>query len=377
MILPTWQCIFLCLGFFAQDAYSLETVDLIGHESRCVDVSISPDATLIASASLDGSLRLWSVRDAKLITILEESEFQANRARFSPDGRWVAGAFGDGHISLWDTRTHKLLQTLEGRSLSIVSLQFSPDGRMLATADEDDTPPGQKAEPANEEDWVRIWDVERGIVLHHLADSEDAGGLEFSHDGKMLAATGFDYTAHIWDTASGKLKYAFNEGGLGSLLKFSRDDHTLAFAGGGSDVQLLDLTPAGNHVVLKTKPLPVCCMEFFPSEKTLLLAGFDRTARVWEIAPPKKIAELPLEGSPNFETVKISADNHIVAALANGDVLLRSGISPHFAEECRKNLKHGQIYCMDVAQGREMLAVGQIDGEVTIVRWKKAGATGR
>jgi WD40 repeat protein len=63
-------------------------------------------------------------------------------ATFSPDGRLVATASNDGSARVWDAGTGAQLAELRGlgiggRSSGITAAQFSPDSRLVATVDED------------------------------------------------------------------------------------------------------------------------------------------------------------------------------------------------------------------------------------------------
>ena len=57
---------------------------------------------------------------------------------FSPGGEMIATASGDNTVKLW-SREGQELQTLTGHSLTVWSVAFSPDGQTIATASRDQT----------------------------------------------------------------------------------------------------------------------------------------------------------------------------------------------------------------------------------------------
>ena len=63
---------------------------------------------------------------------------------FSPDGRLLATASSDGTARVWDPATGEHMRTLTGHTSAIYGVAFSPDGRLLATASWDET--------------TRVWD---------------------------------------------------------------------------------------------------------------------------------------------------------------------------------------------------------------------------
>ena len=73
---------------------------------------------------------------------------------FSPNGQTLASASDDGTVRLWDVRGHRALGApLRGHKGAVLGVAFSPDGQTLASGGDDGT--------------VRLWG---GILWSDLAD---------------------------------------------------------------------------------------------------------------------------------------------------------------------------------------------------------------
>ncbi|NMC06941.1 MAG: hypothetical protein GYA24_17115 [Candidatus Lokiarchaeota archaeon] len=60
-------------------------------------------------------------------------------SKFSPDGSMLATCSLDKTVKLWDSRTDQLLRTLSGHSSSVTNCTFSLDGKHFVTASRDMT----------------------------------------------------------------------------------------------------------------------------------------------------------------------------------------------------------------------------------------------
>ncbi len=143
---------------------------------------------MLATASTDGTVRLWDVASRRpLGEPLTGHSDGVRSVAFSPDGAMLATASADGTVRLWDVASRRPLgDPLTGHSDGVLSVAFSPDGAMLATASADET--------------VRLWDVASRQPLGEPLTGHTHGVNEvaFSPDGALLATASDDETARLW-----------------------------------------------------------------------------------------------------------------------------------------------------------------------------------
>ncbi len=99
-----------------QDIVAKTTLaELNGHESMISDLDFDPATSLLASASWDGSARLWVLDDIfGLPTILSDHEDFVNAVAFSPDGQYLATASNDKLLRVWPTKPDMIASQLCG-----------------------------------------------------------------------------------------------------------------------------------------------------------------------------------------------------------------------------------------------------------------------
>src|SRR5262249_12052568 len=65
-------------------------------------VSLSPDGTLAATATLDGFGQIWNVKTGQLVSEVKGHDFFIGATAFSPDGKTLATASNDSTVLLWN-----------------------------------------------------------------------------------------------------------------------------------------------------------------------------------------------------------------------------------------------------------------------------------
>jgi chromosome transmission fidelity protein 4 len=120
-----------------------QITDLVGHSEQVKSVDFSPDGKFVASASCDGSVKVWNVANGDEFVAswpcLPKDDGDSKmlcRARFNSTGKLLALP-GKHNIDIIDTATCKTAYTLlHGHADKLVTVtSWSPDGKFLATAD--------------------------------------------------------------------------------------------------------------------------------------------------------------------------------------------------------------------------------------------------
>ncbi len=113
------------------DVKSGRETKLEGHRDFVSGMSFSPDGRLLASASVDATIKLWDVPTGKELATLTGHMEEATDVAFSPDGRTFASMGHLNCVKFWHVATRREVMSLSFPNAGY-HLCFSPDGRHLA-----------------------------------------------------------------------------------------------------------------------------------------------------------------------------------------------------------------------------------------------------
>ncbi|MFO0849876.1 MAG: protein kinase [Gemmataceae bacterium] len=109
-----------------------------GHKTLVFAVAWSPDGKRVASASHDGTARVWEAAQGRSLLKLEHPR-GVHGVAYSPGGKYLLTGCADHAVRLWDAETGAPVHTLKGHDLDVWTVAFTPDGRHALSVSEDKT----------------------------------------------------------------------------------------------------------------------------------------------------------------------------------------------------------------------------------------------
>lgn len=171
---------------------------LRGHVNGVYDLAFSPHVTrhpdLLISGSLDHSVRVW-MGDGQQKSLKGHMGFVFSVA-FSPaDPDVIASASADRHIKLWSIQSGLCLRTFPEHPDRVLSIAFSPhDPDLLASGCEDHR--------------IRLWRVGRGALRRTLpGESESDGTGAHVEPVRRVVFSPFDRDLLVSGCYGGELKF--------------------------------------------------------------------------------------------------------------------------------------------------------------------------
>lgn len=240
--------------------------------------------------------QIVDIKTGEILGNLDISVLHSYRIRKNPVRDEIAISHSDNLISIWNSKTLENVKILENYFIDVLGLDYSPDGKLLAAAGE-----GKDINIWNTENWEMIKD----ITLKH----EGITALKFSSDGKYLAVGG-DNNIYLLSTEDWSVvKTLSKHEDLISDLLFIKDK--LISAGWDGKVLVWDVESGEVERVLQNSDQRVWKLALSRDGGLLAVADWEGKVNIYKTA--------------TWDLVETFADKSGVTAVAFGENLLLIG----------------------------------------------------
>ncbi|QIG51001.1 AAA family ATPase [Nordella sp. HKS 07] len=318
ILLGSWSSGFDAFSSLWDLSKGTEIAKLAGHKSdtQLQGVIFSHDGRLVATVSIDGTARLWDGVTGKLRDVLgqeksglrlsdiasEERDKEMNSA-FSRDDRFLATPSIDGTVRIWDVQHASLLTTLSGHRALIEHVEFSPaDSSVLLTASHDGT--------------ARLWDID-GVITSALFHKYPPTFAVFSPDNVHLLTGGGDSVAHLWDVVSGREVAELDTHEIMHSATFSNDGNRLATASLTGRILIWDVQSRREVAQLETRN-GLFNVQFSPDGSLLASATIQGEVRLWDTASGTERTVLRTSGS--LPQAVFNPDGNLIITATNDNI---------------------------------------------------------
>ncbi len=306
-----------------QDLDNGTTRLLSDHDGVVWQIAFSSDGVTLASASEDGTVKLWELRrdeGNELVHTLQGHQGQVYRVRFGLHDDVLATGGADGVVRLWLRDKGVPLGALEGHEDEISSLDFAPKPTLgyqsvLVSASDDGN--------------IRLWNIDSSIqALPHNSDVFD---VTFRPDGRLVASGGVN-NVRLW-RRDGSLRshISVSQGSYVQAVDYSPDGKILAAGDSTGHIKLWKpdvktdkpIQDIQAHSVLDDEgpeAQGVLDLSFSPNGRWLASGGTDRTLKLWRVNG-EAIDEQPvtLEHSNDVTSVAFSRDSKLLITGTRAD----------------------------------------------------------
>ncbi|KAK4766097.1 hypothetical protein SAY87_007739 [Trapa incisa] len=257
---------------------------LTGHSRAVSCVKFSNDGTLLASASLDKSLIIWSSASLSLLHRLIGHSEGINDLAWS-ESHYICSASDDYTLRIWSARPpFDCLKTLKGHTDVVFCVNFNPQSNLIVSGSFDET--------------IRIWEVKTGRCLNVIrAHSMPVTSVHFNRDGSLIVSGSHDGSCKIWETKNGALLKTLIDDKMPavSFAKFSPNGKFILVATLNNTLKLWNYS-TGKFLKIYTghQNTTYCIMATFSvtNGKYIVSGSEDHSVCIWDLQGKNMIQKL-------------------------------------------------------------------------------------
>lgn len=277
------------------------------------DVAVSPDGSLVLTASDDGIVHVVDAATGQQTQTLGPVESKIQRVWVNADGSRALTTVLEGAPRLWNVATTELVAILEAHPIPASSAGFSPDGKQAVTGSSDGT--------------IKVWDTATGSETTTIAGDPNLLEVLFNADGSQVAERCTTGPVILFDTVSGD-RVATLESPEGSVqqVEFSADGRLIAVAAGNTTT-LWNGIDFSRAFTLSGHEAEVSAIAFNPDGSQLVSGSEDATLRLWDTASGSSLLVSDGHGDTITDVAFVDMPNRFISASLDHTVRVWDGVN--------------------------------------------------
>jgi WD40 repeat protein len=234
-------------------------------------VAVSTTDAFIVSASDDWLIRLWDLRERRVVRQYLGHKRWVRTVVLTNDGTMMASGSEDFLVKIWNVKSGISLFTLSGHMAAVRGIALDPFGRLLASCSNDHT--------------IRIWNFSSGhcerVLTGHTAP---VTCVAFTHDGKTLVSAAGDGAIKLWSIDDGReLQTIAGHEMAVNAVAVGLSDRELFSGSDDKTIKKWDLQSGGQIGLFTGHSASVSSLAITADGATLLSSSEDRTLKTWDI----------------------------------------------------------------------------------------------
>ncbi len=368
-----------------------------GHTEPINALDFSNDSTVLASASDDDTIRLWSLPDGEELMILEGHTDDVLDVDFHLTDTFLVSASGgdDDTVRIWDLESgeefrqysdvaegHAYVNFLDNTPLLLSGtlnssvgiwnlnddaflLEFNSGFNSHVTSIAS-SPTQPKFAVSLFSGRVIIGDIEAGDQQNLDHHSQGVREVVFSPDGSVIASVGMDDLMIISDVNTGEILAEYELEDFGFSVAFSSDGQRVFVATDDGKVNVIDVF-AGEIVAQISLAFPsIRQISYSPDGRYIAaVTDEDRLARVFDAQTGEQIAVLSGHIGRTF-AITFSPDGSLIASVGGGGDVIRLWETENFTLAGAIAHEDDSIYSVAFSPDGSVLATGSSRGQIRL-----------